>query len=255
MVVIQDLDDIDDPSILDADEEEKEKPKDPPAPTVKKGFLNKENRPELYGPEGSEQGKVTEKQKQQWATDDLNREQNKKQGLGAYDSDFDKPKWFTSEWPSNCQYNNPGCNVDAMKKSAHESTLHQDVIRKSDRWQEAISNPQGEIRLSFLGMRDDDLIELVNALRSNETVEHLDVSFNHLQDTGVQHLVSALAQKALPALKELRIYKNEFTKLGKEMLKGLKFLRKDVQVLIEEPEYFRPSAPQTAGEKSAASSS
>jgi len=78
MVVIEDLDEIDDPTSSSSSSSTS----DPKAPTIKKGFLNDDNRDSLYGPDGSEQGKVTEKQKQQWAVDDMNREQNKKSGLG-----------------------------------------------------------------------------------------------------------------------------------------------------------------------------
>ncbi|CAD7938511.1 unnamed protein product [Amoebophrya sp. A25] len=173
MVVIEDLDDIEDkgPGASSSG--------DPAAPTIKKGFLN--DGKEIYGPEGSSQGNVTEEQKKAWEKEDQNRELNRRTGSGAYDSDFAKPQWFTSEWPSNCQYNNPGCAFDSLKTSEHESETHQEIIRKSDRWLGIIDNVEAkEVRLSFLGMRDSDLEALVEALRSRNSIENIDISFNHI---------------------------------------------------------------------------
>eukprot|EP00392_Amoebophrya_sp_AT5.2_P006649 g6661.t1 len=204
MVVIEDLDEIDDPTSSSSSSSTS----DPKAPTIKKGFLNDDNRDSLYGPDGSEQGKVTEKQKQQWAVDDMNREQNKKAGLGGYSSSYDKPGWFTTDWPSNCQYNNPDCEVAEMDTTTHESDLHREVVRKSDRWRVSVlENTSNEVRLSFLGMRDEDLDAMVEELRDREHIEHIDLTFNHLKDAGIQRLVGSLAnKKCLPGLKTLRVY-------------------------------------------------
>ena len=119
--------------------------------------------------------------------------------------------------------------------------LHQQLVRDNNRFRDILNNNSSltEYRLSFLGMRDDDLELLVAECRSSDTVESIDLSFNRIQDGGVQKLVAALAQKAFPKLKALRIYKNEFTGLGRTVLEGLKFIRKDVVVEVEPPEYMR----------------
>jgi len=128
-----------------------------------------------------------------------------------------------------------------MDTTTHESDLHREVVRKSDRWRVSVlENTSNEVRLSFLGMRDEDLDAMVEELRDREHIEHIDLTFNHLKDAGIQRLVGSLAnKKCLPGLKTLRVYKNEFTSLGKQMLSGLKILRKSLEVQIDEPDYFK----------------
>lgn len=52
---------------------------------VKKGFLN-DAKDALY-PGGSEQGKVSTEQQRAWAENDMNKDMDKKQGLGPYSSE------------------------------------------------------------------------------------------------------------------------------------------------------------------------
>eukprot|EP00396_MALV-II-16_sp_LP-1_P000081 gene81-85_t len=88
---------------------------------VKKGFLNDDKAAgALYGEEGSSLGRVTADQKQAWAQRELDGNLNQKCGMGEFAGKAEKPNWFNSEWPSNCQYNNPGCSLDKMGTTKHE---------------------------------------------------------------------------------------------------------------------------------------
>jgi len=101
-----------------------------------------------------------------------------------------------------------------------------------------------ELRLSFMTMHDDDLALFIEKKRSSPTITSIDLSFNRISDLGGQNLGACLSTGGFPALQELRVYKNEFTHLGKCMFQGLKILRKQLEVLTEEPEYLK--APEKA---------
>lgn len=98
---------------------------------LKKGFLNKEKGEALY-PKGSRQGKVSEKQKKWWAEYEMNKKMNKNLGFGQENTL--KPDWYSSEYPSGCQYNNPECKMDKLKKSDHKTDLHKKMVQDSNRW-------------------------------------------------------------------------------------------------------------------------
>ena len=85
--------------------------------------------------------------------------------------------------------------------------MHADVVQKCERWTTVVSKKDElvDVSLSFVGVTDADLEILIAELRNSEQIEILDLSFNKLQDTGVQSLAGALAQKAFPGLKELRM--------------------------------------------------
>lgn len=201
-----------------------------------KGFLNDNNTP-LYGPEGSSQGKVSAEQKKKWKEHEMNEKMNKKMGFGTEDSEYPKPDWYTYDWPKGCQYNKPDCNMFPLEETRHPSDLHKEMNRNNARWK-ALMDGEAEAacRLSFIGINDEDLKELIQAIRNSEIVEELDLSHNNISDQGVQNLVGTLANGGFPKLKELKIYANKFTDLGTTMLsQGLRILRKSLTVHLEDP--------------------
>ena len=128
----------------------------------------------------------------------------------------EKPNWFNADWPSKCQYNQPGCDLGALKTTKHASEMHGEVVSGNPRWAAALQGvrperegesksdatsrkagrPPTELRLSFLGVKDSDLGELTkacgNSSRNHHKVHTLDLSYNHVSDAGVQALVGAL---------------------------------------------------------------
>merc|ERR1711971_1278785 len=109
---------------------------------------------------------------------------------GAKDNNgIERPPWYTKEWPKDCQYNSPGCFLDEMDYSTHPTPLHKEMVRGT-RWSEALAPGNKAIRLSYAGVCDEDLTDLLEVLRGNETVEEIDLSHNKLKDSGVQALVA-----------------------------------------------------------------
>jgi len=126
-----------------------------------------------------------------------------------------------------------------MATSTHPTEMHEEMVRKTDRWTKALSGEEKEIRLSFASMTDDDLDVLLDAVRTSEVVKELDLSHNDLRDVGVQKLVSVLADETcLPNLETVRLYKNGFTSLGMTMLtQGLAVFRPNLKLILEPPLY------------------
>lgn len=205
---------------------------------IKKGFLD-EAKGSLYGPEGSSEGKVADETHKAHAEHHMNKDLHNQMNRGAHENNgFERPAWYTKEWPKDCQYNSPGCALHEMETSKHQSELHQGMVRDGPRWAEAMAAGVKSMRLGFTGMNDEDLREVAERLKGNEDVEELDVSHNHIKDAGVQVLVAALAGGAAPKLRELRIYSNEFGDLGKTMLtQGLPVFRKRLEIHWKEPSW------------------
>merc|ERR1719324_2077153 len=122
------------------------------------------------------------------------------------------------------------------------------------RWDEATAKGLTSMRLSFMSLCDEDIVDLVKLLKGNEDIKEIDLSHNSIKDAGVQTLVGALANGAAPNLRELRLYNNEFGELGQTMLtQGLPVFRKKLEVQWKEPSwahlgqgYASASAPAAA---------
>jgi len=232
----------------------KEEAKEATAPPTKlaSGFLEKSEKP-LYGPEGSPEGFVAADTHKAHAEHKMNEDMNKGMNRGAAENNgHERPSWYTKEWPKDCQYNSPGCALQEMEASTHATSLHQDMVRGSTRWQEALAPGVKTMRLSFCQCNDDDIAALLPHLKDNEDLTELDLSHNHIKDAGIQTLVAALAGGAAPKLKELRLYSNEFGELGQTMLtQGLPVFRKKLEVQSKEPSWAHIAAAggaATAGE-------
>merc|ERR1719240_787488 len=210
----------------------------------KKGFLE-ESGEALY-PEGSPEGEVSEDVKKARLEQETNQKLNDMQGPkkgapvpGENEPEAPPPPWYTPEWPKTCQYNTPGCTLYEMGSSGHSSDMHKEMVRKTERWEKAISGNEKEVRLSFSSMVDEDLDVLLEHVRNSDVVKEIDISHNNIQDIGVQKLVTVLADaKALPNLETLRIYKNCFTSLGETMVtQGLAVFRPKLKVVLQPPLY------------------
>lgn len=223
----------------------KEEVKEAVAPPTKlaPGFLEKTEKP-LYGPEGSPEGVVSADTHKAHAEHKMNEDMNKGMNRGAKDNNgCERPEWYTKEWPKDCQYNAPGCTLQEMDTSSHATPLHQDMVRGSTRWQEALAPGVKTMRLSFCQCTDEDLAEVLTHLKENEDLTELDLSHNKIKDAGIQALVAALAGGAAPKLKELRVYSNEFGELGQTMLtQGLPVFRKKLEVHWKEPSWAHLAA-------------
>jgi len=208
---------------------------------LRAGFLDQAKEKPLYGPEGSSEGRVAPETHKAHAEHKMNEDINKGMNRGAADNNnIERPPWYTSDWPKDCQYNAPGCTLDELEKSGHASDVHARMVRDNLRWKEALEPGVKSIRLSFMQATDEDLNEVLKVLKGNTEVEELDLSHNHIKDAGVQALVAALAAGAAPNLQELKLYSNEFGDLGQTMLtQGLPVFRKKLQVHWKEPAWAK----------------
>lgn len=227
---------------------------------LKKGFLSDAAilNQHLYPPEGSPEGVVapeTHKAHQEHA---YNEKVNGMMNRGADPDAWPKPEWYNPDWPKGCQYNSPGCNLEEFGNSSHPTEMHKNMVRNNERWNAVFDTEATTLRLSFLQLTDEDVAAVCEALKKNNVLKELDLSYNKIQDTGIQTLVGALANgKAAPNLEELRVYKNEFTDLGSVMLtQGLTVFRKKLKVQVEEPNYsgfsekFKQPEPNQASQTS-----
>ena len=79
-----------------------------------------------------------------WQAKELDDKMNKNLGFGEYKNEHEKPSWYTQEWPSNCQYNNPGCSFGNMETSRHDSSAHAQLVRDNQRWKDLLLRGQTE---------------------------------------------------------------------------------------------------------------
>merc|ERR1719199_1316499 len=246
MVVIEEVDETEETTDTRAPPKETgdETASKPKKVGFKKGFLDDTG--EALYPEGSPEGEVSEEVKkarlEQETQKKLDNMQAPKKGApvpGENEPEAPPPPWYTPEWPKTCQYNTPGCTLYEMGSSGHSSEMHKEMVRKTERWEKAISGKEKEIRLSFTSMVDEDLEVLLEHVRDSEVVREIDISHNDIQDIGVQKLVTVLADaKALPNLETVRCYKNCFTSLGETMItQGLAVFRPKLKVVLQPPLY------------------
>lgn len=252
MVIVEELEEEEQPQ----PQEERKLPGrdangDQKAKGLKKGFLQEASQP-LYPPEGSAEGHVSPDTHKAHAEHKMNEDINKGMNRGAKDNNgLERPPWYTKEWPKDCQYNSPGCQLSELETSMHTSTIHKEMVRGM-RWQESMAPGVRSMRLAFTQACDEDVFELVEHLKGNQDVTELDLSHNRIKDAGVQKLVGALAGGAAPNLRELRIHSNEFGELGKIMLtQGLPVLRKTLDIIWQEPSWA-VAAKQQAADRAAA---
>jgi hypothetical protein len=133
-------------------------------------------------------------------------------------------------------------NNDADKKEdeeinkraeAYGRELHLQTVGKKYFTYIEGNNTEAKVSLSCSSINDLDLIAVIKALQQDEKVVEFDLSFNALKDGGLQQLCAALGSGAGPRLQKLRITHNEFSEMGKRMLKGLKFVRKALEIEID----------------------
>eukprot|EP00441_Pelagodinium_beii_P026133 CAMPEP_0197656802 /NCGR_PEP_ID=MMETSP1338-20131121/43421_1 /TAXON_ID=43686 ORGANISM="Pelagodinium beii, Strain RCC1491" /NCGR_SAMPLE_ID=MMETSP1338 /ASSEMBLY_ACC=CAM_ASM_000754 /LENGTH=259 /DNA_ID=CAMNT_0043232985 /DNA_START=50 /DNA_END=829 /DNA_ORIENTATION=- len=233
------VEEIDEDEQADTVSELKSLEEAPKKTSLNKGFLEKAKDKPLYGPDGSNEGKVDPNTHKAHTEQKLNKEMNEGMNRGAHENNgIERPPWYTKEWPKDCQYNSPGCHLEELETSGHKTDIHREMIRGNNRWKEALAPGQKTIRVCFSQATDEDLNEIIQALKGNEDVTELDVSHNHIKDGGVQALVAALAAGSAPNLQELRVYSNEFGSLGETMLtQGLPVFRKKLEVHWKEPSW------------------
>eukprot|EP00931_Biecheleriopsis_adriatica_P117283 TRINITY_DN92818_c0_g1_i1.p1 TRINITY_DN92818_c0_g1~~TRINITY_DN92818_c0_g1_i1.p1 ORF type:complete len:260 (+),score=68.32 TRINITY_DN92818_c0_g1_i1:47-826(+) len=244
MVLVEELDDEPKETAQESQEVEKKS-----STQLSKGFLEKAKEKPLYGPEGSSEGKVDPNTHKAHQEHKMNEDLNKGMNKGAKDNNgLERPPWYTKEWPKDCQYNSPGCRLEEMDTSGHQTDIHRDMVRNGPRWQEALAPGTKAMRLSFSQATDEDLAEVIEKLKGNDDVTELDLAHNHIKDAGIQALVAALAAGAAPNLRELRVYSNEFGELGKTMLtQGLPVFRKKLEVYWKEPSWSNITREGSAG--------
>jgi hypothetical protein len=220
-------------------------------PALKRGFFDKAE--PLYPPEGSPEGQVAPETHKAHTEHKLNQEIGDQLNRGAKENNgYERPHWYTKDYPKDCQYNSPGCDIQEMPTSVHANELMKDYLR-GERWQEATKKGLSCMRLTFMSICDEDIPEIVERLRGDEDVKELDLSNNKIKDKGVQVLVGALANGVAPNLRELHLYSNEFGELGQTMLtKGLAVFRKKLEVHWKEAKWARLASPLESSSANAA---
>jgi len=95
---------------------------------------------------------------------------------------------------------------------------------------------KGIVSLSCCSIDDEDLAAVLDVLKTErgKTVTSLDLSFNSIEDYGLQLICAALGGGAAPNLQELKLGHNHkmSEKVSKAIVKGLSMLRKGVKVSI-----------------------
>lgn len=91
-----------------------------------------------------------------------------------------------------------------------------------------------ELDLGYCNLEDDDLVKLATALKGGgSSVQKLDLSNNKFGDAGLHAVVIMLGGGGLPKLEVLDLKNNpSITTVGQNMLKGLGFLRKGLDVRL-----------------------
>jgi len=117
--------------------------------------------------------------------------------------------------------------IEGMRIEALPSKLQEAIKRM-----EANEGPE-KVELSVCRITDKELLEIAAALKNNTTVTHLNLSFNQITDVGVQGFVTQLATGIAKSLKELNLSNNSFGNMGKQMLDGIKFMRKDISIIYK----------------------
>jgi len=135
-----------------------------------------------------------------------------------------------------------GGDVEVNDEVKREVEARMEQIRKDGvpaKFAEAIekieANDQSMERaeLSVCRLSDVEMTTLVNALKENTALKSMNLSFNQITDVGVQALVTALATGAAKGLQEITITNNPLGDMGKRMLDGVKFMRKNLKVQTE----------------------
>jgi hypothetical protein len=220
---------------------------------MQKGFLaassNDKSGNSLYPESGSNELSYSKEQLRKMDENQAQFEANKKLNSMLNNGSEEGPQapWYAPEYPRRCQYNSPGCNFEPLASSApYSSDLHKKLMLESNpRWVEIQSASNlSKIPLAYAGLKDSDIDELFVFIQSrhSDTVVSLDLSNNDLNDLGLQKISMFLAAPACaPNLEELIVYGNKFSKeLGVDFLieRGLKLLRKNLQVVTETPSYL-----------------
>jgi len=95
---------------------------------------------------------------------------------------------------------------------------------------------QANVSLSCCSIDDKDLVAVLERLKSDRSIciTTLDLSFNSIEDSGLQQLCAVLGAGAAPNLKVLKLGHNVklSEKVSKMMLKGLKCIRRAVDVQV-----------------------
>jgi len=87
--------------------------------------------------------------------------------------------------------------------------------------------------LSICRVTDNEIPQLVAALKNNTNLKKLNLSFNAITDVGVQAIVTGFATGAAKGLMEMQLQNNNVGDMGKRMLDGVKFMRKHLKVTTE----------------------
>jgi hypothetical protein len=245
MVLVEEIADDEEVQAKEVNVPAADAPKAKAEPALRRGFLEQAGE-SLYPPEGSPEGVVAPETHKAHTEHKMNENLNDQMNRGAKDNNgLEPPPWYTKEYPKGCQYNSPGCTLHDMETSAHGSELKKQMMRGS-RWEEATGKGLTAMRLSFMSICDEDILDLVKLLKGNTDIVELDLAHNNIKDAGVQTLVGALANGSAPNLRELRLYSNEFGELGQTMLtKGLPVFRKKLQVHWKEPSWAHLTQPAT----------
>lgn len=104
-------------------------------------------------------------------------------------------------------------------------------------------------RCACMGLTDGHMDALLDLMKSWEDVEVFDLRGNKLQDAGMQRLVLGLSSPSmLPNLRTLRVGGNESGPLGAQVIIGLSYLRKDLEVCADWDENERDALTREAEE-------
>ena len=130
-----------------------------------------------------------------------------------------RPPWYTSEYPSDCQYNSPGCDMDPLAKSGHANEIERSAVRSSSKWLRFIGGYAGEtIDLSNVGITDEDIDHLIPVFEKTNIIKSIDLSGNLINNSGINALCMYLLENTVC---EINLIGNSFDYIGKSQLEGM----------------------------------
>jgi len=97
-----------------------------------------------------------------------------------------------------------------------------------------VEDSANHVELSVSRISDKEVVQIVEAFKSSSTLTSLDLSHNEITDIGVQALVTGLAMGGAKNLKELKICRNQYGVMGRNMLAGLQAMRKTMKLYYDQ---------------------
>ena len=138
--------------------------------------------------------------------------------------------WYSCDYPSDCQYNSPGCDMSPLATSVHDSPASQQAVRLTSKWISLVKGTSQQIDLSDIGITDEDVPEIVQLVGSRSDLSELNLCGNRIDDYGVNLLCQFLVMDCRN-VNRVDLRGNQFGETGRCQIQGLMLLHDGLTVL------------------------